>query len=494
MFRTAILYSQKRALALSVHFKHPDLGMKDYEILSRASAFLLHVDPPKPADPTGKYAHLEISRAKQKAKLLKQDYAPDPAGGPPRRVQDLGWLEFAPGDYRPLVHCVAASHVLAPWKWKKYYPLDWLQVVTQEHCVYSLEVYDPETAESLAKFALNPYAIHHPQEMDLAIIHFKQEDATLRHLRNLGVEIMYLRDKEKEFENGEEVTFEGFAIVGEEPIFDRESEGKDKKEDKKDSNDDTRVFVPYTETGTLIAATNDRFLAKTAEPLVEGLCGGPVIDTHGTIAGVIEGIVPTDHKDERVAGAASFIPSFRIQEFLNYAERIILKTVVPAELFSNIVELKNTGELGNVNMNPDHCATEFERHVELLRKHHSKEEVEAILRTIKREKEEVMDIMTTEGGQLDDVIARVRTNTIMKQKAQVEMLMAMQKEKAEKTAAEGSAANSDESGNTSPTTIVPEFTQQSDAFTNDSSPKLNKEMADAEYEEKPSKDEITTKS
>mmetsp|Transcript_30428 Transcript_30428/g.63806 ORF Transcript_30428/g.63806 Transcript_30428/m.63806 type:complete len:177 (-) Transcript_30428:3987-4517(-) len=34
-----------KSLALSVYFKQPDLGMKDYEILSRASAFLLAVDP-----------------------------------------------------------------------------------------------------------------------------------------------------------------------------------------------------------------------------------------------------------------------------------------------------------------------------------------------------------------------------------------------------------------------------------------------------------------
>ena len=43
--------------------------------------------------------------------------------------------------------------------------------------MYSLEVYDPEKPkEALAKFALNPYPIHHPDGRDLAIIHLKQED------------------------------------------------------------------------------------------------------------------------------------------------------------------------------------------------------------------------------------------------------------------------------------------------------------------------------
>jgi hypothetical protein len=41
------------SLALSVHFRHPSLGMKDYEILSRATAFLLRVDPPEPNDEDG---------------------------------------------------------------------------------------------------------------------------------------------------------------------------------------------------------------------------------------------------------------------------------------------------------------------------------------------------------------------------------------------------------------------------------------------------------
>jgi hypothetical protein len=42
---------------------------------------------------------------------------------------------------------------------------------------YSLEVYDPEKPqEALAKFALNPYPIHHPEGRDMALIHLKQEE------------------------------------------------------------------------------------------------------------------------------------------------------------------------------------------------------------------------------------------------------------------------------------------------------------------------------
>ena len=126
-----------RTLALNVHFKHPDLGMKQYEILSRATAFLLSVDAPKegndrrtdsssstspPLDDDSRYSHLKPSRERREALRHKQDYAYEPAGGKKRDAKDLDWLEFCPGRFRPLVHVVASSHVLSPWLWKNYYP------------------------------------------------------------------------------------------------------------------------------------------------------------------------------------------------------------------------------------------------------------------------------------------------------------------------------------------------------------------------------------
>ena len=42
---------------------------------------------------------------------------------------------------------------------------------------------------------------------------------------------------------------------------------------------------------------------------------------------------------------------------------------------------------------------------------HTTREVEAILATIERERGEVLDLLQTEGGDLDEVIARVRRRT-----------------------------------------------------------------------------------
>lgn len=174
-----MLYKSRgiKSLALSVHFKQPDFGMKDYEILSRATTFLLAVDPKDERKSDSKYAFLDENIQQRQRKERLQNYAYEPAGGPKRRVEDLGWLEFCPQNFRPIVHCVAASHVLAPWKWGNYYTQPWLQQVKPEHCVYSLEVFDSQKPqEALAKFALNPYPIHHPEGRDVALIHLKQEE------------------------------------------------------------------------------------------------------------------------------------------------------------------------------------------------------------------------------------------------------------------------------------------------------------------------------
>lgn len=81
--------------------------------------------------------------------------------------------------------------------------------------MYSLEVLDPDNAGvSLGKFALNPYPIHHPEGRDVALIHLKEEETSLKTMQQLGVEILHLRDLEEIYEKGDEVIFDGY-VVGE---------------------------------------------------------------------------------------------------------------------------------------------------------------------------------------------------------------------------------------------------------------------------------------
>ena len=446
MKRTSTLLAAakvKRSLALNVHFKHPDLGMKDYEILSRATAFLLSVDPPNPS--TAVMDNMAIS-SKTQGEL-------DAAGGPHRHAKDLGWLEFCPSQYRPLVHVVAASHVLSPWLWKQYYPQPWLEMVSQDHVRYSVSVYDVDAnsqkqqlqqeQEPLATFGLNPYPIHHPNDMDLALVHLKSEDATLKQFESLGVDMLHLTDTERLFDKDDEVLFEGFEITEEhyeamEQMNDNIEADKGRQQQQQEqSEEDTRVFIPYSMKGNLIFASQDRFLARTDEPLPEGVCGGPVLDDDGRVCGVVEGIVPVDHEEKAMAGAASFIPYFRIKEFVQYAERIMLERIVPKTLFDKVVDLKKGKALNErsatTNLHgqslsgaDDHGDTNLDKAygemMENIRRTHSPEQVETILGTVEREHEEVLEMIENEGGDLDEIIAKVRAKTRERQKEILEQL------------------------------------------------------------------------
>jgi len=434
-----------KSLALSVYFKQPDLGMKDYEILSRASAFLLAVDPdPSDGKADGPYDHLAKNERDRILKMHKQGSKYTPAGHPgdQRSLQELGWLEYAPREVRPTVHCVCSSHVLSPYLWKDYYPQDWLNKVRQEHCAYSLEVFDndPETMEtvSLGKFALNPYPIHHPEGKDIALIHLKQEEQALKILtEDLGVEVLRLRDLDEIYDKGDEVTFDGYVVAeanqADSQTFGEGSEGDDAsksssnegdEDEDEDEDEDDRVFFPYTESGKLSFHTRDRFFATTPEPLPEGLCGGPVLDANDKVCGIVEGIVSKDHKNKDIAGSAALMPNYVMAPFIDFAERLMLQKILPKNLFQKAVTAKTTGQLGGGifqkdsqgNMQPSGSSLTYEeafdRAVDQLKQNHSEEEVNAILNTIQRERKEVLETMDKEGGDLDEVVERVRARTL----------------------------------------------------------------------------------
>lgn len=422
-----------KSLALSVHFKHPDLGMKEYEILSRASAFLLSVDPVIPSAISTKgslsYAHLAKSQRDKDDMNLKQNYLHEPAGGPPRDVKELRWLEFCPGTFRPLVHIMASSHVLSPWRWKDYYPQPWLKLVNQDHVRYSIDVYDSSEGlqknakKSLCTFGLNPYPIHHPNDMDLALIHLKSEGEALKHMQALGVEMLHLTDNNTLFERNDEVIFEGFEIMEDNlEHFERIHDDIESRKLQQNAEEDVRVFMPYKTKGNLIFASPRRFIAKTPAPLPEGLCGGPVLDDAGCVCGIVEGIIPKDHKDKALAGAASFIPYFRVREFVDYAERLMLEKIVPKLLFDKVVQLKKGNalnertETSNTDAKTINFDETYSTMIDQIRANRTPEQVDAILGTVEREQQEILQIIDQDGGDLDEIIAKVRANTRLRQR------------------------------------------------------------------------------
>lgn len=212
------------------------------------------------------------------------------------------------------------------------------------------------------------------------------------------------------------------------------------------NDDDTRIFLPYSTTGKLLYGNADRFLASTPTPLPEGLCGGPAMDQDGMVCGVVEGVVPEHFDDKNMAGAASFLPSVRLGEFVDYAEELMLKEIFPEKMFEMVVDYKRGLGQDDVEYNMDgsggsgvpeeseqketqamqsKLGSAFEERIESLKNHHTMEEVNAILTTIRRERDEVMDIFNREGGDLDEIIARVRAKT---RQTQMEILAGLNKE------------------------------------------------------------------
>lgn len=290
--------------------------------------------------------------------------------------------------------------------------------LTANFSTYSLEVFDPENpTEALGKFALNPYPIHHPEGRDIALIHLKQEEESLKIMKDLGVEVLHLRDLDKIYEKGDEVTFDGYVVA------EANKADSDEFEESSENDEDKRVFYPYQETGKLMFHTKDRFFATTSEPLPEGLCGGPVLDENNGVCGIIEGIVDKNHSNKDIAGSAALMPNYIMAPFIEFAERFMLQRILPKGLFQKAVTAKTTNTLGGGIFQKDQqgryqqgnmTAWEeaFDRAVEQLKENHSKEEVEAILNTVQRERREVMEVLDKEGGDLDEVAERVRNRTM----------------------------------------------------------------------------------
>jgi gas vesicle protein len=136
---------------------------------------------------------------------------------------------------------------------------------------------------------------------------------------------------------------------------------------------------------------------------------------------VVEGIVPMNHENKSMAGAASFIPSPRIRDFLDFAEHEMLQKIVPDDVFKKVVNIKAGNELKanekEMEMAPSSSSSPQEGSeieglygniVESMRKHHTVEEVDAILATVDKERKEVTEFLEKEGGDVDDAIAMVR--------------------------------------------------------------------------------------
>ena len=71
MKATRVLRQSNKALALSVYFHQPSLGMQGPEILSRATAFLLNVDGKPVSNEESVHDHLRQQKEEREDRLYK---------------------------------------------------------------------------------------------------------------------------------------------------------------------------------------------------------------------------------------------------------------------------------------------------------------------------------------------------------------------------------------------------------------------------------------
>ena len=142
--------SRKFALSISAWFCVPEQGMKEFEILSRASAFLLKRKSPS---------------------------------------------------FKSKMHVLTASHVVAPWRFPKYYPQEWLQFVNEKNTHYTVEVRHDDGV-FLTQACLAPFTFIHPTR-DLAVLHLETEDDDLEVFQNTGFSGLDLHLYEKDLEDGQ---------------------------------------------------------------------------------------------------------------------------------------------------------------------------------------------------------------------------------------------------------------------------------------------------
>ena len=309
---------KKVAVSISTWFRVPEEGMTEFEILCRASAFLVRSKNPK---------------------------------------------------YPAKFHLLTASHVVAPWRFPKYYPDEWLQYVNQNHTQYTLEIRD-DHGVMLGTASILGNTLHHCTR-DLAVLHLEDEASADQLFATHGIEFQSM--SQRELVEGEVLEFHGHDVempssisnddkstgqpassMTEPPLsgtgesvesnsnslVDDTSHGRKEVSDSatdenkavsgdSEGSEDTREPKPLTVYGHFVLSTAKQFFALTKPVLTYGMCGGAVIarssnsitangvmktTTANTVCGMLEGIVPLDSPSEQHRGMAAFIDSATLTE------------------------------------------------------------------------------------------------------------------------------------------------------------------------------------
>lgn len=226
------------ALSLTTWFRHSLSGMKEFEVLSRASASILE-----------------------------------------------------PSKNDGFVNIIASQHVTHPFYWTSYFDEDkhaFLMDLRETDVQWSLEVRNPEDGSILVTIPLKHNATRHPTR-DVSLISIEQSaygQMANDLLHSYGVNIIPRKLSRETAAEGAPLSFAGHFLK---PSIDQSTGA------------DTSLLIPQMIAGRVVARTPLQVFAKTDTILEMGMCGGAVIhEETGECVGIVEGIVPSNDSVEEV--------------------------------------------------------------------------------------------------------------------------------------------------------------------------------------------------
>jgi hypothetical protein len=217
-----------------------------------------------------------------------------------------------------------SSHVVQPWRWRNYYPQEWIDFVRPEHCKYTLEIRDDKTGTVMETYRLDSDSLVSHPTRDVARLSLKADDEITWN-KNKSRPIESVAFSKKELCVNDNVVVCGHAV--EEFEYDsRESDlqnmhsmmGGDFHREDYSCYDSAagdaglRFQMPRAvmDSHFIACVGQQSFLQTGNYVLVDGMCGGPVLDLEdpNICHGLIEGIVPLQNPTH-LAGCAAFIDS-----------------------------------------------------------------------------------------------------------------------------------------------------------------------------------------
>lgn len=281
----ATLPLHRMSVSITSWFQLPDQGMMRYEMLSRGTAFCVH----PPAGKGGSTSPVEAANV-------------------------------------PL-YFFTCSHVTAPWRWPKLYPLPWLEYVKDEHTLCTLHVTDGRRGPVVKRFLLQPTVVHH-DSLDVCVLRLQNQEYAIRQMAKYGLRLEPLVLGSNVPAPGHPVVSPGFAVEREGKgigsahdnnydnntagILEDSDTGKTVHLDLKADEEPRRLCVSM---GTVnkYKDRHSRGFAVMDRELGDGMCGAPLLDLRdeGRCIGLVEGIAPPMEEEKKKEEVEGMEPTVR---------------------------------------------------------------------------------------------------------------------------------------------------------------------------------------